>query len=288
MDNAITALVTPFDDKENVNLDSLRNVIEFNEKRGISSFWVLGTTGEFNMLSQQEKISVVRAAREFTKGKIYAGVNENSLSNSYVLLKEYVNIGVDAVFSVPPIYHKPGKKGLIDYYEALSKPGISVYVYNIPSYVGYSIDLETLEKLVSEGIISGMKYTTSDLDSLITYTLKLKEVDKNFKVFIGSDTLILPALMYGGDGAVSGIANFAPEIISNIFSKYNEGNYKEALKYQLMAVKLNEAIKLSDYPSGIKIALRYRGLFVGRTRAPLEENITAESAIYNVLKELNL
>ncbi len=287
MEIAITALVTPFDEKDNVNLDALKNVIQFNEKRGISSFWVLGTTGEFNMLTQQEKISVVRATREFTRGKVYAGVNENSLSNSNVLLREYVDIGVDAVFSVPPIYHKPGKKGLVDYYEALAKPGIPVYVYNIPSYVGYSIDLDTLEKLVSEGIVSGMKYTTSDLDSFIKY-LGLKGVNGNFKVFIGSDTLILPALMYGGDGAVSGIANFAPEIILNIFSNYREGNYREALRYQLMAVKLNDAIALSDYPSGIKIALRYRGLYVGRTRAPLEENITAESAIYNVLKELNL
>ncbi len=288
MEGIVTALITPFDEKENLNLDIIKSVMEFDKHRGISSFWILGTSGEFNMLNLDEKISVVKTARESTSNKIFAGVNENSIKNSNILLKNFVDLGVDGIFSIPPLYHKPSEKGIIQFYENLSKPGLPVYVYNIPSYVGYSIDINLSMKLVDEGIINGMKYTTSDMDSFIKYTMSLKEINKDFKMLIGSDTLILPALIYGADGAVSGIANFAPEIISSIYTKYKEENFKEAYKYQLMAVKLNNVISMSDYPTGIKIALRYRGLYVGKSRSPLQENITAEASIYDTMKEFNL
>ncbi len=240
------------------------------------------------MLNLDEKISVVKTARETINSKIFAGINENSLKNSDILLKKFVDLGVDGIFSIPPLYHKPNDKGIIQFYEYLSKPGLPVYIYNIPSYVGYSVSLDIIMKLVDDGIVDGMKYTTSDMDSFIKYTMSLKEINKDFKMLIGSDTLILPALIYGADGAVSGIANFAPEIISSIYTKYKEGDFKGAYKYQVTAVKLNNTISLSDYPSGIKIALRYRGLYVGKSRSPLQENITAEAAIYDTMKEFNL
>ncbi|AWR94612.1 dihydrodipicolinate synthase family protein [Acidianus brierleyi] len=288
MEGILTALITPFDEKENLNLSMLKSVMEFDKNRGVSSFWVLGTSGEFNMLSLDEKISVVKTARESVNSKILAGINENSLKNSDILLKNFVDFGVDGVFSIPPLYHKPNDKGIIQFYENLSKPGLPVYIYNIPSYVGYNISLDILTKLVDDGIIDGMKYTTSDMDSFIKYTMVLKEMNKDFNMLIGSDTLVLPALMYGADGAVSGIANFAPEIISSIYTKYKEGDFKEAYKYQLVAIKLNNAVSLSDYPTGIKIALRYRGLYVGKSRSPLQENISAEASIYDTMKEFNL
>lgn len=288
MEGILTALITPFDEKENLNLNMLKTVMEFDKNRGVSSFWVLGTSGEFNMLNLDEKISVVKTAREETNSKILAGINENSLKNSDILLKNFVDFGVDGVFSIPPLYHKPNDKGIIEFYENLSKPGLPVYIYNIPSYVGYTVSLDIIMKLVDDGIVDGMKYTTSDMDSFIKYTMTLKEMNKDFKILIGSDTLVLPALIYGADGAVSGIANFAPEIISSIYTKYKEGDFNEAYKYQLISIKLNNAVSLSDYPSGIKIALRYRGLYVGKSRSPLQENITAEASIYDTMKEFNL
>jgi len=288
MEGILTALITPFDEKENLNLNMLKTVMEFDKNRGVSSFWVLGTSGEFNMLNLDEKISVVKTAREETNSKILAGINENSLKNSDILLKNFVDFGVDGVFSIPPLYHKPNDKGIIEFYENLSKPGLPVYIYNIPSYVGYTVSLDIIMKLVDDGIVDGIKYTTSDMDSFIKYTMTLKEMNKDFKILIGSDTLVLPALIYGADGAVSGIANFAPEIISSIYTKYKEGDFNEAYKYQLISIKLNNAVSLSDYPSGIKIALRYRGLYVGKSRSPLQENITAEASIYDTMKEFNL
>ncbi len=288
MKGLLTALVTPFNSSGDLNLDAFDNLINFDLARGVDGFWVLGTTGEFNMLSMEEKMKVAKKVIDLAKGKVLLGVNENSTFNSLNIAKYFVDLGADGIFSVPPIYHKPSEKGLIHYYEDLGKFGEPVYVYNIPSLVGYNISLNVLQKLVEDGIIQGIKYTTSDFESLINYMKFLKGLDSKFEFLSGNDKFILISLLYGVDGIVSGISNFAPEIVSQLYKNVKEGKIHDALKLQEIVDKLVDVTSLADYPAGIKIALRYRGLDMGSTRKPLEENITADSAIYYTLKEFNL
>lgn len=288
MKGILVALVTPFDHKEELNLDILTSLINFDLSRGADGFWIMGTTGEFNMLNIEEKKLVAKKVMDVAKGKVILGINENSLYNSIKLAKYYVDLGADGIFSIPPLYHKTKEKGIIQFYTELAKFGSKTYVYNIPALVGYNVPLEILVKLASENIIHGIKYSTSDFESLLNYFRGLKEANKDIEVFTGNDKFALISFMYGIDGIVSAIANFAPEILSQVYKNVKESKYVEALKYQEMVDKLVEATSYPDYPSGIKIALRYRGFSVGSVRKPLEENITAESTIYHVLKQLNL
>jgi 4-hydroxy-tetrahydrodipicolinate synthase len=285
----ISALITPFDDKENINVEALQQLLDFLTRSGIKDFWVLGTSGEFNMLSQDERILIVSKIREITKGKIYAGINENSLKNSLILAKKYYDIGVDYIFSVPPIYHKPSEKGLVTYFNELRNTiDLPLFLYNIPSFAGYNVPLRIVEKLAEEEVLNGMKYSTTDFVSFLKYLKGLKGVNKNFKVFIGEDRMILSALIYDADGAVSGISNLVPELVTNLFLEFDRGNIQKAIEIQRMVNKLVDVVSLGDYPSGIKIGLRYRGINVGSVRKPLMEDSRAEGEIYNALKEIGI
>ncbi|ACP34238.1 dihydrodipicolinate synthetase [Sulfolobus islandicus Y.G.57.14] len=289
MKDNISALITPFDDKENINVEALQQLLDFLTRSGIKDFWVLGTSGEFNMLSQDERILIVSKIREITKGKIYAGINENSLKNSLILAKKYYDIGVDYIFSVPPIYHKPSEKGLVTYFNELRNTiDLPLFLYNIPSFAGYNVPLRIVEKLAEEEVLNGMKYSTTDFVSFLKYLKGLKGVNKNFKVFIGEDRMILSALIYDADGAVSGISNLVPELVTNLFLEFDRGNIQKAIEIQRMVNKLVDVVSLGDYPSGIKIGLRYRGINVGSVRKPLMEDSRAEGEIYNALKEIGI
>ncbi|MFP3204588.1 MAG: dihydrodipicolinate synthase family protein [Metallosphaera yellowstonensis] len=287
MKHIIVANVTPFDEKGEVDLNALKTLYEFDLKRGVTGFWVMGTTGELNMLSHEEKLKIAKVSVETAGDKMILGINEDSTYLAIRLAKEYTDMGATAIFSLPPIYHRPSEQGLFRFFEALSKPGVPLYVYNIPSYTGYLFPLELTKKLAREGIIQGMKYTTNDLVSFYQFSTA-KEEARDFKLFIGSEHLILPSFMYGSDGAVTAVANFAPELVRALVDSYESGDWRKAIEYQLMVSKLGFAVGAGDYPTGVKIALRYRGVWVGRARAPLQEDINQEAVIYSKLKELGL
>lgn len=287
MKHIIVANVTPFNEKGEVDLNALKTLYDFDLKRGVTGFWVMGTTGELNMLSYEEKLKIAKISVDTIGEKAIMGINEDSTELALRLAKEYTDMGASAVFSLPPIYHKPSEQGLYKFFEALSKPGIPLYVYNIPSYIGYLFPLELTKKLAKEGIIQGMKYTTNDLVSFYQFSLT-KEENKDFRLFIGSEHLILPSFMYGSDGAVTAVANFAPELVRSLVDSYESNDWKKAVEYQIMVSKLAFAVGGGDYPAGVKIALRYRGIWVGKVRAPLQEDINQEAIIYSRLKELGL
>jgi 4-hydroxy-tetrahydrodipicolinate synthase len=285
VEGIIPAIVTPFAQDEGLDENSLKNYLDFLKRNGIQTVFALGTTGEFNMLSMEEKEKFIKALRLSTNLKVIINVTENSTLNALKLAKLAVEVGADGIASLPPIYHKPSEKGIIGYFESLSKFGIPLYLYN---YDGRAyIELDLVRRIVSEGIIDGVKLTTEKLPLLQRY-VELKQEGNPFYVTIGNDELIYYAVMSGADGAVSATASVAPELVLKLFKLLKEGNIKEALEVQRAVTMLTRAISDGDYPAGVKVALKYRGIYVGAVRKPLEEKMEQNSVIYATLKELNL
>ena len=285
MKGLVVAIATPFKENEELDLDALEGYINFLKRNGITSFFVLGTTGEFNMLSLDEKQAFIKKISDITKN-IIVNVTENSLYNALKLAKLAIDYGAQEIASLPPIYHKPSEKGIIQYYESLSKFGVPLNMYYYPENT-YEISENAIATLVKEGIIQGMKYTTGDLTSFKEF-LKLKDLNKEFSLLIGNDELILDAILAGGDGVVSAVANIAPELVVKEFEALEKGNVNEALKLQKAIDRLNEAIMIGDYPATLKVGLKYRGIYVGKVRSPLQESMEGNSLIYGILKEIGL
>lgn len=285
MKGVIPAIVTPFKENEELDLDSLETYIQFLRRNGIEHFFVLGSTGEFNMLSFEEKTTFLKKLADITKNGI-VNVTENSTYNALKLAKIVVDLGFEELASLPPLYHKPSEKGIVKYFEDLSRLGIPLNMYYYPQN-SYQIAENTIEKLVEEGIIQGMKYTTNDLVSFKNL-ISLKEINKEFSLLIGNDELFLESYLAGGDGLVSAVANIAPELVVKEYELLKNGNLTEALKIQKMIEKINKAILIGDYPSTLKNGLKYRGIYVGKVRSPLQESVDGNSLIYGILKELGL
>ncbi|BFH72645.1 dihydrodipicolinate synthase family protein [Sulfurisphaera javensis] len=285
MKGIIPAIVTPFKENEELDLDALETYIQFLKRNGIEYFFVLGTTGEFNMLTLEEKIQFLKKLSNITKNAI-VNVTENSLYNALKLAKTTLDLGFQELASLPPLYHKPSEKGIIKYYEELSKFGLPLNMYYYPQN-SYSISQNVIETLVEEGIIQGIKYTTNDLVSFKNL-LSLKEINKEFNLLIGNDELILDSFLVGGDGVISAVANIAPEIVIKEYELLKNGNISEAIKIQKIIDRINKAIQIGDYPATLKNGLKYRGIYVGRVRSPLQESVDGNSLIYGILKEIGL
>ncbi|BBD72303.1 dihydrodipicolinate synthase family protein [Sulfodiicoccus acidiphilus] len=288
MKGIVVPIVTPFNEKEELDLDALGEVTRYLLREGIEWIMALGTTGEFNMLSEEEKVLVVRTVVEHGKGKVIAGINENSSYNAAKLAKQYADVGASELITIPPLYHRTDELGIVKFYESIAKVGLPVYVYNIPSLVGYEFPPTALHKLVEEGVVSGMKYTTSDLVAFLRLTAYAKEANSSFNSLMGEDRLIVDAIARGADGTVAGSGNVAPELVVQAVRLTRDGNLREALKIQEKLTTLVEAIMEGDYPALLKAAMRYRGVSGGKCRSPLHSTPESEGRVYTVMKSMGL
>jgi 4-hydroxy-tetrahydrodipicolinate synthase len=288
MKGVIVATVTPFNDDGSVNLTIIPDYVDYLKREGADGFFINGTTGEVSLLTYQEKLEIAKKFLEIAPKETIVGIHENYTERAVQLAKEVVNSGAYYIASLPPIYLRPSDKGIIQYYESLSKLGVPVFAYYYPSKLGYTISLETFRRMAEEGIIAGMKFTTTNASEFYAYMSELKSANKDFVMLNGDDWLLLYGLSMGANGAVSGVANVSPALVKSLQVAIQGGDLKKAVELQRAINELLSAIGKADYPAGLKEALKYRGVFVGTVRKPLESNLESGSLIYGLLKRLGL
>ena len=266
------ALVTPFDEKNQVNFEKLQELIEYHIANQTDAIIVVGTTGEGSTLSEEEHAEVIRQSVAIAAKRIpiIAGTGSNCTETAIKLSKGADEDGADAVLVVTPYYNKATQKGLIAHYTAIAKSiSIPVIMYNVPSRTGCKLMPETIAALVN-GVdnIVGVKDATGDL-SVASKTMLL--TNGECELYSGEDGLVIPLLSVGGCGVISVLANIAPKEAHDIVLEYLEGDQKKAVDLQLRVLPLVDALFSEVNPIPVKYAMNAMGMNVGSLRAPLTD-----------------
>src|SRR5258708_39862196 len=143
----LTAIVTPFDERNRVNEESCVALLRHLADNGWDGFVVAGTPGEASTLSEEEQLGLIGlAVAERPEGKsIIAGPGTNDPRQAVHLTERATELGVDAVLSVTPYYNRPSPLGLTRHYQAVaSATGKPTLLYNIPSRTGTNIPPDLL------------------------------------------------------------------------------------------------------------------------------------------------
>jgi N-acetylneuraminate lyase len=114
----LSALLTPFDGEGNVNYTVLSDMIEWELDRGLSGFYILGSTGEGLLMSEGERCSVAEAVVRQVKGRVPVVVHVGSLTTrtACAFAAHAAEVGADATSSIPPFYYSVGPEGVRQYY----------------------------------------------------------------------------------------------------------------------------------------------------------------------------
>ena len=264
------ALVTPMKENLEVNYDKLAELIEDQIANETDSIIITGTTGEASTLTEEEHVEVIKAAVSIVKKRIpvIAGTGSNCTQTAVKLSQQAQKVGADGLLVVTPYYNKATQKGLISHYTEIAKNvDIPILLYNVPGRTGCKIAPETAAALARDvDLIVGMKDAVGD----ISYTLKLMEqVEGEFDLYSGEDGQVIPLLACGGIGVISVLSNVAPKFTHDMVTKYLEGEQAEALKMQLQAIPLVDALFCEVNPIPVKAAMDLMGWDVGPLRAPL-------------------
>jgi 4-hydroxy-tetrahydrodipicolinate synthase len=292
LEGTIVAMVTPFNDEDEVYETGIRENINYLIERGVDGVLAAGTTGESATITHDEQRKMIDIMVDEVNGRVkcIAGAGSNSSKEALGLVKYAESAGADAALVITPYYNKPQPHGLYMHYQMLSEStNIPLIVYNVPSRTGTDIDVDTIAKVAELDNIIAIKEANPNLDKVSQIMKKLESVDSEFRVISGNDNLTLPMISLGAKGVISVLANVDPARMSKLVQNALDGNYTEAMRIHYELYELMKVLFIESNPVPAKTALNLMNRPAGQVRMPLgsikEEN---KNKLQKVLQDLKL
>jgi N-acetylneuraminate lyase len=269
LEGIIPALLTGFDRGEDLDPGSIRALTSRLVSEGVHGLFLCGTSGEFHLLSLEERERIVELVCDEAAGQvaIIVHVAAPRTRDAIRLAQHAARLGADAVSSVPPLYYEYRPETVLEYVAEVSgATSLPFLYYHIPGRTGVEIDIRFVEKLASIPRVAGMKFSHGDLATLAEFR---EAAGTRFLVFCGTDEVLYQALTAGAAGGIGSTYNFLPELNVNLWKAFTAGRWPEAAAAQ--AAALRTILPLSAYPgiAATKEAVRRRfGIDLGQPRSP--------------------
>ncbi len=266
-----TPIPTPFDEDGNVAHDKLEFNLDKWNQTGLSGYIVLGSNGEWVFLNEQEKVDVLKTARQaIPKEKLMvAGTACESTVNTIALTEKAAEIGADAAIIINPSYYKGQMSApvLANHYRVIADASpIPIMVYNLPPATGIDLAADLLVELSQHPNIIAVKDTSGNMPKMGE---TIRRADPSFQVLAGSANFFYPSLAIGVTGGILALANVAPDESVEMFRLFNAGQIEKGRDLHLRMLPVNLAITSRFGVSGLKAALDMVGFYGGPPRLPL-------------------
>lgn len=266
----VAAMVTPFHDDESVDEDALRAVTRYLIEQGIHGLFPGGSQGEFFSMNLDERRRVLEVTLDEAQGKAFvvAHVGAITTREAVALARHAQSAGADAAAAMTPFFLNPSQDELYRHFADLaSSVDMPILAYNNPGRTGVELPPATAARIARDvPNFVGIKDSSGDLTQLAEY---IRLCPETFRAFIGRDSLIFGALMYGAAGAVAATANVVPALAVAIYDAVMAGEFDRARELQRRLAPVRTAFGLGTFPVVIKEAMGMIGLPVGPARAPV-------------------
>jgi len=274
----LTAIVTPFDSEGRVDEAALRRLVRWQIEEGVAGLVPCGTTGEGATLDPAEHELVVRIVVEEAKKstrrvQIVAGAGTNDTRRTVALARRCRRAGADSLLVVTPYYNKPTQAGMRDYFREIADAvDLPIVVYNVPGRTGVNLLPDTVLRIAEDPRFAGVKEASGNLDQASQI---LRSRPERFAVLSGEDSLALPMIALGADGAIAVVSNEAPGAFSRMVEEARAGNFAAAREIHARLFPLMRANFCESNPIPVKWAVARMGRIENRLRSPLTELATS-------------
>lgn len=257
-------LVTPFDEKGDVDHDRLRELVAWLQERGVDFLVPCGSTGEAELLTARERARVVETVVEAASVPVVAGTGHPGLRETLESTRAAAEAGADAALVVTPFYYEHGQETLAAYYrEVAERSPLPVYLYSVPAYTGVTLHPETVGALAAEPNVVGLKDSSGSLGALVRHR---QRTDGSFTLLAGSADLLASGLAHGAAGGILAVANLRPETAVTVTEQADLAPDRA----RALTAELGEChtAVFEHGVSGLKWAMRERGAPAGYPRTP--------------------
>lgn len=264
------ALITPFNEKNEINFEKLRELLEYHIANRTDAVIVTGTTGESATMSDEEKLAVIKFSVDVVRGRIpvIAGTGSNNTKHAVWLSQEAEKLGADALLVVTPYYNKGNESGIYNHYREIAENvKIPIILYNVPGRTGVNLSVNLVKELSRLKNIDAIKEASGN----ISYAAEIARAVPELDIYSGNDDMTVPLLSIGGKGVISVSANILPEIVHNMVMAFLNKDTDKARELQLKYNDLVNALFIEINPVPVKEAMNFLGYGVGECRLPLGE-----------------
>lgn len=217
----IVPIITPLNDQQQVDAKALAELCRRQVQAGVNVLFALGTTGEFYALTHEQRRQVVDITVEAVEGKIpvIVGISGDSTAAALENYRVCRHEGVTGYVASTPYFFSYSQDELADHFRRLAAGiGQPLILYNYPGRYRHRIDVPTVAKLASEGLVTSIKDTAGDFE----YMKELLELKRSTYPKLGVYESALPnvakAAPLGIDGSVQALANLFPEEFAAVWA----------------------------------------------------------------------
>lgn len=271
----IVPMITPFTAAGGVDAAAVGRMVEHLTAGGMDGLFLLGTTGEAASMTAGQKRELVAAAVKANRGRlgVYAGISSNVQAEALQAAREYAELGVDALFMLPPSFYPVPEAALEDWFrQVLDRAPLDVLLYNIPLTTHLSIPMAVVERLASHPRLLGMKDSEPDRERLLA-ALAIARGHAGFHVLVGTNKLFVDGLALGAHGIIPAAANLEPGVHRDLCRAVRTGQQEEVRRW---TAAMNEVLAryacptLGESMAKLKALLAERGLCAPQVLPPLK------------------
>lgn len=271
-DGVYSVLPTPFRAGGEVDVDSLKRVVDLIVGAGVKGVTALGVTGEVARLNERERALVVDTVVKQVGGraKVIAGASADGVRTCIDFSREARSLGASAVMVSPPRNPKLNSESVVNHYKALAEAvDLPIVVQDYPPISGFAMEAGLLARIARE-VPAARTIKLEDPPTPFKTARILAAAGETKVAILGGlgGVFLIEELMAGAAGVMTGFAY--PEVLVKVVSLYREGKVDEAADVfyrfvPLMRFEFQEGIGMAIR----KEVLRRRGALAdGSTRAP--------------------
>lgn len=271
MRGIIPALLTPFDENGRIDASATRKLLRHLLDKGVSGFYLCGSTGEGFLQSLEERKSFLELVLSEVQGEVPVISHTGTMdtASSVDLTKHASKVGADAVSAVAPFYYRHGREQIKGHYlDIANAADVPLIIYHFPAVTGVQASAEFYGELASHDRIIGVKFT-----SVNGYELQqlISACGPDFLVFNGPDEVLLSGLSFGCVGAIGSSYNIMPTLFVKLYDAFIQGDLQLAHSLQVQANRVITQLLKYDFIAFEREILRLQGIDIGLPRKPIQQ-----------------
>ncbi|MSP13832.1 MAG: dihydrodipicolinate synthase family protein [Chloroflexi bacterium] len=271
-------IATPFTTDGSVDFAHLESNLQRWLAQPIDGFVVSGSNGESALLSSQEKLDLVKTARQVIPRDrlLIAGTGMEATRATIELTNGAAQAGADIALIVTPHYYKSRMDGaaqLQHFHMVADMAAIPLIIYNVPGFTGIDLSADVIVELSQHPNIIGVKENSGAIAKIAEIVSRTPD---HFNVLAGSGSYFLPALAVGAVGGIMALVQVAAQACADIHHLVRQGDWSAARAIHHRMLAPNATITSQFGVAGLKAALDLLGYYGGPVRPPLRLLTEAE------------